>query len=140
MNQDLIRAAGGVVVATGRDGRPRILLIQDRYGVWTLPKGHLDPGESEEQAAVREILEETGVPVTLDRPLTRARYPVCKRGVWRDKEVAYFLASAPLVEPSPAADEGIAAARWLTPAEALALIAYAQVRDVVRAALSALSA
>lgn len=139
MSADLIRAAGGVVVAEGPDGLPRILLIQDRYGVWTLPKGHLEPGESEEQAAVREICEETGVTATLLRPIARARYPVCKRNVWRDKEVAYFLASSPLVETTPAAAEGIAAAHWLPPAEALTLISYAQVRDVLRAALAALS-
>lgn len=139
MNEGLIRAAGGVVVAPGPDGAPLILLIQDRYGVWTLPKGHLDPGESEEDAAVREIFEETGVQATLERPLARARYPVCKKGTWRDKEVAYFLARAALVTPTPATDEGITAASWLPPAQALNLLAYAQVRDVVRAALSALA-
>ena len=54
---DLIKAAGGVVM---RDGRVA-LVHRPRYDDWTLPKGKLDPAESFEQAAVREVEEETGL-------------------------------------------------------------------------------
>src|SRR5262249_17291528 len=58
------RAAGCVVYRY--DGRaPLVLLILDKYGRWTLPKGHLKAGEREEQAAMREVLEETAAPGTL---------------------------------------------------------------------------
>lgn len=138
MNDGLIRAAGGVVYTHGPDGALLLLIIQDRYGAWTLPKGHLEPDESAEAAAVREIAEETGIACQIERPLTRVRYPVFKRGVWRDKEVTYFLARAEHIPPTPATAEGITAARWVAPQEALGTFTYSQVRDVTRKALALL--
>lgn len=138
MSRELVRAAGGVVYTYGTDGALLLLLIQDRHRSWTLPKGHLERGESEEQAAVREVAEETGVDCTLEQLLGRVQYPIFKRGAWRDKQVAYFLARAEYVEPSPRLAEGISAARWLSPSEALAAVTYAQLREVLRLALRAL--
>lgn len=136
----LVRAAGGVVYTFGPDGELLVLLISDRYGSRTLPKGHLEPGESDEQAAVREIAEETGVDCTIERLIARVRYPVFKKGRWRDKEVAYFLARAPHVAPTPAPDEGITVAEWAAPDQAIATLTFAQVREVVRQALAMLRA
>ncbi|MEI7644877.1 MAG: NUDIX hydrolase [Chloroflexales bacterium] len=133
---ELIRAAGGVVFCYGPDRRPLILLICDKYGVWTLPKGHLEVGEDEADAAIREIVEETGIDCQLGDLLHRMVYPVFKRGAWRDKQVAYFLARAEHLQPSPRHDEGITAACWLPPGEALSRISYSQVRDVVRRAVA----
>jgi 8-oxo-dGTP pyrophosphatase MutT (NUDIX family) len=130
-----IRAAGGVVFCYGAGGQLLLLLIQDRYGVWTLPKGHLEAGEDEATAAEREIAEETGIHCELGDLLQRMIYPVFKRGAWRDKQVAYFLARADYCPPTPRLDEGITAACWLPPAEAMARLSYAQVRDVVRRAI-----
>jgi 8-oxo-dGTP diphosphatase len=135
-----IRAAGGVVVCRGPAGEPLILLIRDKYGVWTLPKGHLEDGEDEAAAAVREIAEETGVACSLVELLHRMVYPVFKRGAWRDKQVAYFLAHAEHAPTEPRLDEGIAEACWLPPDEALARLSYAQVRDVVRRAVAKIAA
>ena len=53
-------SAGGVVYKR-IDGRIDIQLIQDRYGKISLPKGKMEPGETVEQTALREILEETGI-------------------------------------------------------------------------------
>jgi 8-oxo-dGTP pyrophosphatase MutT (NUDIX family) len=135
---DPVRAAGGVVYTFGPAGELLILVIEDRYGARTLPKGHLEAGEDDEAAAVREIAEETGVACTLERLVARVRYPVYKRGAWRDKEVAYFLARAPYTDPTPAKDEGITLAAWAPPDNLLKSITYAQVRDVVRRALELL--
>jgi 8-oxo-dGTP pyrophosphatase MutT (NUDIX family) len=131
-----IRAAGGVVVCSGPAGEPLILLIRDKYGVWTLPKGHLEAGEDEADAAVREIAEETGIDCELGELLQRMVYPVFKRGAWRDKQVAYFLARAEHLPPTPRLDEGITDACWLPPDVALARLSYAQVRDVLRRAMA----
>lgn len=136
MSNRTIRAAGGVVYSYAPDGSLQLLLICDRYKTWTLPKGHVEPGEDDETAAIREIVEETGISCVVERPLSRVRYPIYKRGVWRDKEVAYFLARAPYDPPTPAVDEGIIQATWVSPETALTTLAYAQVREVVRRALA----
>lgn len=65
-------SAGGLVVDHGQGG-PRAVLIarHDRQGrlVWSLPKGHIEPGETAEEAAVREVREETGISGTVIAPL-----------------------------------------------------------------------
>src|SRR5262245_56605161 len=107
-NRAIKRAAGGVVYRYDGDA-PLILLIHDRYGTWTLPKGHLKPGESEAAAALREVLEETGIIGELGPLVARIAYTVLKNGVLRPKEVAFFLLYATGGQARPQADEGIAA-------------------------------
>lgn len=132
---EMIRAAGGAVFSHDPAGRLVTLLICDKYGVWTLPKGHLEDGETEEQAAVREIHEETGVQAQLGNLIRRVEYPVYKKGAWRDKCVSYFIAWAGYQKPQPAPEEGIMEVRWMEPAAALPLLGYAQVREVLRRAV-----
>lgn len=140
MSGKFIQAAGGVVYCHDPAGSLLVLLIRDRYGVWTLPKGHLEAGESESEAALREIDEETGLTCQLEGLIQRVEYPVFKRGTWHDKQVAYFVARAEYLPPVPRLEEGIAEACWLPPDEAIRLICYAQVRDVVRRALARIGA
>lgn len=52
--------AGGVVYRL-HNGQLQILLIQDALDRWTIPKGHIEPGETAQEAAIREIAEETGI-------------------------------------------------------------------------------
>lgn len=53
--------AGGVVYRRGKNNQVEILLIQDAKDRWTIPKGHIEEGESAKQTAEREIKEETGL-------------------------------------------------------------------------------
>ena len=132
------RAAG--CVAYRRDGDALlILLILDKYGRWTLPKGHLEPGESEEQAAAREVFEETAVTGALGPLVARIAYTVMKHGRPREKQVAFFLLHAAVSDVAPQAEE-VAAVGWLAPDEALARIGYAQVREVLARAIEMLAA
>lgn len=62
--QEVVRepTAGGIVFRPSKDGKDiEILLIQDSKGRWTIPKGHIEPGENAKQAAIREIGEEAGL-------------------------------------------------------------------------------
>jgi 8-oxo-dGTP diphosphatase len=121
---DRVDAAGGLVE---RDGRV-LLVHRPRYDDWTLPKGKLDPGESFEDAALREVEEETGVRCTIGRELPSARYEVNGR----PKLVRYWL-MAPQTELEFTPNDETDAIRWVTPDEARALLTYDLDRDVLAA-------
>lgn len=127
------RCAGGVVVLHDECG-PKVLLIADRYGNWTLPKGHLEAGETPEMAACREIAEETGVVGQVIAPLGCVTYPICRGGHRHDKLVHYFLVEAYCPTLVPQRSE-ITAAAWFSPPEALRANFYANNRPILARAL-----
>jgi EmrB/QacA subfamily drug resistance transporter len=70
-----VQAAGGVIARPGPNGQVEIALVhRPKYGDWSLPKGKLEPGESFEEAAVREVQEETGMRCGLEHELGQAMY------------------------------------------------------------------
>src|ERR671931_615493 len=84
-----VRAAGGVVWRRSTDGGIELALVhRPRYDDWSFPKGKLDPGESWEAAALREVREETGLECTLGRELPPTGYRDPKG---RSKAVRYWL-------------------------------------------------
>ena len=87
-----IRAAGGIIVRAAKKG-PKVLLVhRARYNDWSFPKGKLDPGEKFKEAALREVLEETGYECKLHKPsLPSIRY---KDRNGRSKEVRYWIMTA----------------------------------------------
>jgi 8-oxo-dGTP diphosphatase len=100
-----------------------------KHDDWSLPKGKLDPGESHQEAALREVEEETGVSCRLRRSLGAVSYRD-SRG--RRKEVRYWLMEP--VAGSFAPSREVDAIRWLRPEEALAALTYDLDRDVLRLA------
>ncbi len=115
-----VRAAGGIVCRSGRSGVPEVVVIhRPAQDDWTLPKGKLDGGETPEQAALREVEEETGMRCRIVRAAGSTAY-TDRHG--RDKTVWYWVME-PLegrFEPG----EEVDALRWLTVDEALALLTY----------------
>jgi 8-oxo-dGTP diphosphatase len=121
---DEIRAAGGLVV---RDGEV-LIVHRPRYSDWSLPKGKLDPGETWEEAALREVEEEAGIRCRALRELRDVTYE--HKG--RPKRVRYWLMEPaedpPDFEPNDEVDE----VRWVSPAEAFELLSYERDRELLR--------
>lgn len=100
-----------------------------------LPKGHPEPGETAEQAAIREVREETGVTADLIEPLGEVTYAYERRGRRIAKRVAFFLfeyRSGDLADH----DHEIEDARWMQLPEAAAQLSYEGEREMVRRVLS----
>jgi 8-oxo-dGTP diphosphatase len=117
-----VRAAGGVVC---RDGRVAVV-HRPRYDDWSLPKGKLDPGETDEEAAVREVHEETGLRCRLGRELSPVSY-TDRKG--RSKRVRYWVMEPEDGEFEP--NEEVDELRWLAPGEAAELLSYPRDRDLL---------
>jgi 8-oxo-dGTP diphosphatase len=120
-----VEAAGGVLV---RDGRMAVV-HRPKYDDWTLPKGKLDPGEAFEEAALREVEEETGLRCELGPELPSTRYEDSKG---RPKVVRYWRMMPLSGDFSP--NDEVDELRWLPPAEAAELLTFDRDRQVVEAA------
>jgi 8-oxo-dGTP pyrophosphatase MutT (NUDIX family) len=123
-------------VVVHRDGsKTRFLLIRDSYGNWGFPKGHVERGERPEDAALREVHEETGL---ADLRLLGAVHTIDWyfrfRGRLIHKVCHFFLMESPGAETSPQEEEGITACRWEPFDDAVALVSYENARDVLRRA------
>jgi 8-oxo-dGTP pyrophosphatase MutT (NUDIX family) len=128
-------SAGGVVV---RDGDVAVIVPRRRgaHGdkVLGLPKGHLDGNESELEAAVREVREETGVEVEPVDKLGEISYTYERRGQPVDKRVAFYLLEYRSGEL--AHDHEIEQVRWMALEEAARSLTYEGEREMVQRALS----
>lgn len=118
---ELVRAAGGVVTRV-HDGLVEVLVVhRPRYDDWSFPKGKADDGEADEDAARREVLEESGVEPMLHDELETVRYRDRKQ---RMKRVRYWhmtVGTEHKFEPGNEVD----AVRWIPISEAGRLLTYA---------------
>jgi 8-oxo-dGTP pyrophosphatase MutT (NUDIX family) len=127
-------SAGGVVYRV-EQGRPLFLLIRDSYRNWGFPKGHLEKHELPDAAALREVSEETGLTdLALRGELATIDWHFRFRGKLIHKICHFFLMESEIADTSPQREEGITACKWVPIDEALALISYANAREVLQRA------
>jgi len=125
-------AAGGVIVDYSGSESRVLLVHRPIYDDWSYPKGKLEPGETVEEAALREVREETGLECRIIRKLAVTRYDYKTRttGRLKPKAVHYFLmelVSGGLEVPNDEVD----LADWLDLAEAKQRLSYAQDRELL---------
>jgi 8-oxo-dGTP pyrophosphatase MutT (NUDIX family) len=133
-------SAGGVLVRVIR-GRAMVAAIRPQgkpEGIWALPKGNIDPGETPAETAVREVLEETGVQGRLVEKLGDVKYTYTRRGGPRVfKIVSFYLLRAGrgrLGDIEERMRIEVDEARWLPLDEAPRLLAYGGEREMVEKA------
>ena len=126
------KSCGAVIFRKDTDGWNVLLIRHARGKHISFPKGHMEPGELESHTAEREVLEETGLKVKVDR-----RYRAENRYNIRtdiQKLVVIFAAVTTQKEITPQPEE-IAEAKWYPIEEALGRLTYERDRKILRAAL-----
>ncbi|MFC2695994.1 MAG: NUDIX hydrolase [Candidatus Absconditicoccaceae bacterium] len=139
----IVQSAGGIVYYLGTDGEPKYLLIK-RHALsgkieWVAPKGKIQKGEKIEDAALREVSEECGIPLKYLKlrqkvGVTSLRSSETKKG-HLDKDVTYFLMK---YEGDPSQiqvtdGEGyIGIYKWADIQQVLGLLYYEDIRELIR--------
>ena len=124
-------SAGGIVV---RD--QEVLLISTRGGTrWQIPKGHVEEGETPEEAALREVQEETGVTGRMVHPIGRVEYDFSSQGGRViHKRVDYYLMEYESGTSRDYDSSEVSGARWFPWNEALARLTFDNERALVQSA------
>ena len=128
-----VKASGGVVWRLAEDGEGVELVVvhRPRYDDWSLPKGKLDPGESWEQAALREVDEEVGLACRIGAELPAVSYTDHKG---RAKVVRYWLMQPQDARADFMPNDEVDLMRWVDPETAAELLSYPHDVELVRAA------
>jgi len=95
------RSAGGLVLRRERGSYSGLLIGRSTPRIWSLPKGHIEPNESIEMAALREVKEETGIEATIIVKLSDIRYWFYANKVKHSKIVHFFLMRYVSGTPTP---------------------------------------
>ncbi|MEX2552527.1 MAG: NUDIX hydrolase [Actinomycetota bacterium] len=126
-----VRAAGGVITRRSATGEREVLVAhRPRYDDWSFPKGKAAPGESDEDCALREVEEETGLKCRLGAELSPASY-TDRKG--RPKSVRYWAMEPVVGEFTP--NDEVDRAEWVSLRGALDLLSYDHDRATVKGLL-----
>ena len=124
-------SAGGIVYRRD-DAGPLFLLIRDSYQNWGFPKGHVESGERAEDAALREVREETGIEqVAIRGAIDTIDWYFRFRGRLIHKVCHFYLMETSQALTLPQEAEGITACQWVGYDAARTAISYANARHLL---------
>jgi len=127
----VVKAAGGLVY----NSKGEMLFIK-RQGKWDLPKGHIEKKEDKEDAALREVEEETGVgKLTIDYKIGKTYHVFKRNGVYKLKQTVWYkMNSAYDGELVPQIEEDIEDVQWIEPQNIIEISAesYANIRVLLQ--------
>lgn len=131
-----IFSAGGIVYH-----KQKILLLKKKNGDWVLPKGRLEASENPEEAAIREVKEETNIDADIQDYLGITSYTFSN--YWTDykvihKTVSWYLMKAESFNLTPQTNEGFVQAAFIDMKEAEALTKYSDERKIIKRAIEAI--
>lgn len=129
-NYETVKAGGGVVFRINNDD-PEILLIH-RRGVWDLPKGKLDPGESIQHCAAREVAEETGIgfPMIVG-DLGETIHYYQEEGKDIEKQTFWYIMVTGNEQAQPQEEEQIAEVKWVVLSSAMEQVGFENLKEVL---------
>lgn len=122
--------SAGAVLYTVENGQRQYVLVREKNGSYGLPKGHVEPGETLAETALREVREETGVTAILHahEPVMVDEYPIAGGDV---KRVSWFIAH--YAEQTPVADRSQVLGVLVLPIDAaLKTLTYGSTREILR--------
>ncbi|HLF71031.1 MAG TPA: NUDIX hydrolase [Dehalococcoidia bacterium] len=139
LRTERITSAGGIVLRDGDDGLEVLICGRPKENLWALPKGTPNDGETLEQTALREVREETGVEVEIERLVGDIKYWFSRpsEGVRYYKTVRHFLFRPVGGDPS-LHDHEFDDVRWVGVQAALKLLTYGNEARILRQALEQL--
>lgn len=129
-------SAGGVIL----NPKGEVLIVRQKDGSWSLPKGHIEEGEDTKTAAMREIREETGLrDFTCMKILgSYSRYSLAETGredTSKLKRITFYLCTTPETELRPA-DPRNPEARWVVKADVASFLTHPKDKEFFRSILS----
>ncbi len=142
MRTERTESFGGVVYRRGTQGGPEVIIVGRKDpGVYGLPKGTPNPGESVEETALREVREETGVEVEIERKIDVIEYWFVRAAIdTRFHKSVHFYLMRPTGGDTSLHDHEHDFVEWLPVAEAKALLTYQNEVRILEMAESAVRA
>jgi len=132
-DNQFIKSSGGIVIRKDRDVWKVALLYKNQS--WFFPKGRIEMGENEEQAALREIKEELGIPLKKLKIITKLGYmkyiasQLDDNYILRPKIVSLFLIKTNQLRIRPFKKDGFQKARWFSIKDALRIVPYPEMKS-----------
>lgn len=132
LNMKREKSCGAIIYKDSIKGREILLIKHCRSGHWAFPKGHVEGNETEEQTALREVREETGLTVRLIEGFRESVVYNPKPGI--RKEVVYFLAE-PLTSTLIPQEEEISDITWMPLAKVQSSLTFGNDKEIIEKAM-----